>query len=508
MPGSGELRDRDDHADQDEHDDRNLHPDPGWRHDARHPISVAVAATLIAAGTPEQESDYLVGMAGCLQEPGWARRLWKPLIALSLGLCLFALLAPSADAKRTRAPSTAPLGGVNIVGLYPGAPLAQADREIASAHQLHAKVVRAEIPWSVMEPSGPNQIEPRALSFTDRLMEDAAGRGIRVILLVDSTPCWASSAPVALLGECVSGQPSKANSWGPGDPSTYAAFVAYLAQRYGTRLAAIEIWNEPDQINEDYFAGPNKAVRYAAMLRTAYPAIKQANPNVPVIAGSLVGSNGIFLRALYAAGIQGYYDGLAVHFYTLTLAALRSFREVQLANGDTKPLWLDEFGWSSCSPQYRIQEEQACVTPKVQAANITNIFRSLARTRYIAAEVLFQLQGSSAKNFGVLNEKGAHKPSYAALSRVLASPFGAPSSVTLDLRRRGSHVVAGGSSPVGDYMQLEAFKGRVLRFKAAFTLDPFNRYSIALPSVLGTSGLRVRVYQEWMGPGKAAQRSI
>ena len=130
-----------------------------------------------------------------------------------------------------------------------------------------------------------------------------------------------------------------------------ATFVAYLAQRYGTRLAAIEVWNEPDQSNEAYFAGPEKPQRYAAVLRAAYPAIKQANPNVPVLAGSLVGANGVFLRALYAAGIKGYYDGLAVHYYTLTLASLRSIHEVQVANGDTKPLWLNEFGWSSCWPQ-------------------------------------------------------------------------------------------------------------------------------------------------------------
>ena len=70
-----------------------------------------------------------------------------------------------------------------------------------------------------------------------------------------------------------------------------------------------------------------------------------------MVAGSLVGSNGAFLRALYAAGIKGYYDGLSVHYYHLTLASLRSIHEVQVANGDTKPLWLDEFGWSSCWPR-------------------------------------------------------------------------------------------------------------------------------------------------------------
>jgi hypothetical protein len=423
---------------------------------------------------------------------------------------MLAFLTPSGDAKRTpdaHASSTAPLGGANILGV--GAePLREADHAIAQATTLHATVVRTAIPWSALEPQGPNQIEPRALAFADRLFADATARGIRVIAFVDSTPCWASSAPASLLSGCTPGGSSKANAWPPTNPSTYAAFVAYLAQRYGTSLAAIEIWNEPDQANQLYFAGPNKPQRYAAILRAAYPAIKQANPNVPVIAGSLVGYNGAFLRALYAAGIKGYYDGMAVHFYSLTLASLRQFREAQLANGDTKPLWLDEFGWSSCWPRYWIQQEQACVTPQVQATNIASLCRSLARTPYIAADVLYQLQGSSAEDFGVLNEWGARKPAFAAFARVLASPFGAPSPVTLSLRRQSSHVVASGSGPVGDYMKLEAFQGSVLRFRALFTLDRFNQYSIVLPSVLGTSGLRVRVYQEWMGPGRDAQKSI
>jgi hypothetical protein len=57
-------------------------------------------------------------------------------------------------------------------------------------------------------------------------------------------------------------------------------------------------------------------------------------------------------------------------------------------------------------------------------------------------------------------------------------------------------------------MELEAFQGSVLRYQALFTLDRFNRYSIALPSVLGSSGLRVRVYQYWAGLGRSAQRDI
>jgi hypothetical protein len=432
-------------------------------------------------------------------------------LTLALGLSAFAWFAPAGRADhvaQAHSSTAAPLGGMNIEPLSSGASLAGVDREIALAHALHAKVVRTGISWSTMEPDGPGQLDPRALAIADRLVNDAAADDIKVIMTADSTPCWASSAPASLLSACVPGISSKANTWPPTNPATYATFVAYLAQRYGARLAAIEVWNEPDQSNQDYFAGPEKPQRYAAVLRAAYPAIKQANPNVPVLAGSLVGANGVFLRAMYAAGIKGYYDGLAVHFYTLTLASLRSIHEVQVANDDTKPLWLDEFGWSSCWPRYRTQQEQACVTAQTQALNITNIYRSLAHTPYIAAEVLYQLEGSASENFGAVNANHTHKPAFAALSKVFTSPFGPVSPITLNLRKLGSRVLASGSGPVGDYMELEAFRGSALRYRALFVLNRFNRYSIKLPSALGTSGLRVRVYQYWAGLSRLAQRTI
>ena len=80
--------------------------------------------------------------------------------------------------------------------------------------------------------------------------------------------------------------------------------------------------------------------------------------------------------------------------------------------------------------------------------------------------------------------------------------------MTLSLSRRGGRLVASGSGPVGDYMELEAFQGSLLRYRALFVLNRFNHYSIVLPTVLGTSGLRVRAYQYWAGPGRDAQRSV
>jgi polysaccharide biosynthesis protein PslG len=436
-------------------------------------------------------------------------RVHRAAAALVLALCVLAC-APAAGEAHAGKPAAAAstlLAGVNIPGVGEQSSPAQADSTIAQARALHAKVVRTEVPWSLLEPQQ-GQIEPGAQAFLDRLVADAAAAHIGVIMVVDSTPCWASAAPSALLAGCNPLADGAAKSWPPSNPATYATFVAYLARRYGPDLAAIEVWNEPDQSNEDYFAGPNKAERYAAVLRAAYPAIKAADPSVPVLAGSLVGSNGAFLRLLYAAGIKGYYDGLSVHFYTLTLGSLRAIREAQLAAGDTKPLWLDEFGWTSCWPHESIQQEQGCVTPQIQARNLSDTLRTLARTPFVAAAVAYKLTDSPRENFGVLSTSGARKPSFAAFASAVSSPFGSISPITLKLRRKGNQVLANGSGPVGDYMRLEVFRGKMLRYWVIFTLNRFDEYSFKLPAALGTHGLRVRVFQYWSGLSHATQKTI
>jgi hypothetical protein len=435
------------------------------------------------------------------------RRFSKLAVVSVLAAAWLALLAPIA-AQGVIAPVVRPpLGGVNSTGLAFGDSTAKVDRQIAWAHSLDAHAIRVEIPWSTLEPIR-GQIEPRALAFADHLVNQASASGIKVVALAMWTPCWASSAPASVLRGCRQHGRHRASAWPPSDPHVYGSFVSFLAARYGSKLAAIEVWNEPDQANEIYFAGPNKAQRYAAVLRAAYTAIKSADPKMQVLGGSLVGSNGVFLRALYAAGIKGYYDGLSVHFYNLVLASLRYLHEVQLANNDSKPLWLNEFGWSSCWPRQRIQQEQACVTKQAQAANLANVLRSLAHTPWVAAEMVYELQGSRSEDFGLLTETGAHKPSFGALRSALISPFGNPTPVSVHLSRRDGRIVASGSGPVGDYMQLEAFIGPRAVYRVQFTLDRFNRYSLVLPRALGTQRLQVSLFQYWMGTARAASASI
>ena len=69
-------------------------------------------------------------------------------------------------------------------------------------------------------------------------------------------------------------------------------------------------------------------------------------------------------------------------------------------------------------------------------------------------------------------------------------------------------MLANGSGPVGDYMRLEVFRGKMLRYWVIFTLNRFDEYSFKLPAALGTHGLRVRVFQYWSGLSHATQKTI
>jgi hypothetical protein len=272
-----------------------------------------------------------------------------------------------------------------------------------------------------------------------------------------------------------------------------------VAGRYQAGLEAFEVWNEPDQANQQYFAGPDKPQRYAAILRAAYPALKAAAPKVPVLAGAIVGYNGAFLKALYAAGIKGFYDGLSVHYYDLVLSDLRNIRQVQRANGDSKPLWLAEFGWSSCAPA-KFQAGQVCVSRKVEGQNLVDMVRALRTTTYVKEMYVYSMVDTPQYSLGLVGLNGKPKPAFTALQAQLAPKHATkPRATRLSLVHTRTQVVAKGSGPAGDVYVLSVYRGATLRFKAILRLNDNNQFTFKLPAVLGIHGLRATFYQQWQG---------
>jgi len=425
-------------------------------------------------------------------------RFPAPLLAVAL-----LLLLPSLAAAR-------PLNGVQIDAVSPSESNAKIAAQLGSVAAVHGRIVRVEVNWSQLQPSAAGANDPGFLAALDRVIDAAAAKRIKVLLFVDRTPCWASSAPSR--GRCAG---EDANSfevtrYPPRDPQDFVAVSSFLVQRYATKLSAYEVWNEPDQSNEKYWAGPDKVARYVAMAKAVYGPLKAINPQLQVLAGAFVGINGKWLQALYDQGIKGSYDGLAVHFYDLPLLGLKTTRKVQQANSDGAPLWLTEFGYTSCYVKGRRASggDHPCVSAGNQGKVLGDVFRAVARTPWIKAAIMYQLRDENASyKFGLLDARGRRKPAFASVRRTLgARRAGTLRSPTLRLRRRGNQLVVSGAGSIADTFQLTVHQGTTLRYRAQLRTTPSGGYALGLPPQLGTSGLKVRIVSEWTNRGVTRRR--
>ena len=400
------------------------------------------------------------------------------------------------------AASATPLYGVQGVEALPWVSPAEADKALDEAQATHAKVLRVEVSWSTLEPVAGGQRDAAALAAIDHVVAGASARGMKVLLLVVSTPCWASTSPSS--GSCSGANPNThdVTRYQPSGTQGYVDVSTFLVQRYAKDIAAFEIWNEPDQVNENYWAGPNKIAKYVALTKAVYPAIKRVAPQVPVLAGSFVGGNGKWLKALYAAGIKRYYDALSVHFYDLTLSALSTTRAVQKANGDRKPLWLAEFGFTSChakrGPAFRI--DHACNTRAGQAQNLVDTLRSIQKVSWVKGAVVYTLRDQSeAYQFGLLTATGQRKPAFGLVSDVFAGKKVKVTKPKMKLTASKGRVTVAGTASQVEMFTLRVYRSGRLAFRATLRTDRFGAYKLKLPAAIGTSQLRVRLAGTWTG---------
>lgn len=417
-----------------------------------------------------------------------------PRVAACVRFLSVALLALALVPAAAPAAAVPPVRGIGLSNVGADTPLAAIDAELAQAKALGARTVRAEVSWAALEPGFSGDRQTEYLARLDRLVDGARRRGIKPLLLLLRTPCWASAAPGA-----PDGCPGDYAEYPPRRPADYAAIARWLAERYRGRLAGLEIWNEPDHVNEEYFKGPSKAARYAALLKAANRAVAEVDPKLPIVAGSLVGADGAFLRALYAEGIEGHYDGLAVHYYDLTLASLRAIREAQRSNGDTTPLWLTEFGWTSCFPRRQTEGEHACVTDRQQARNLGDIYRALRGKRWVRAAIVYKLRDTAKEHFGLLTTAGKRKPAFATLRTALRRGLGAPRAV--GARLRGGRLT--GSAPAGDILTVQGFRpDGSFFYQQILRPDRFGRFSLQLPGEVLAGAGKIVVSQPWTGRSK------
>lgn len=188
-----------------------------------------------------------------------------------------------------------------------------------------ATMARIPASWGLVaaypdDPSRPQwdygrQLDPAYAAYVSR--------GIRPLLNIVRTPRRFTkyAGTRQKVGAC-----DGAVCWAPPLPQylpDLARFAADLARRYPL-AAGIEVWNEPNLGNPFWGSDVPDPEHYTAMLEAVHAAVKQVNPDLPVLGGSLapvrrdhdvVMSTRTFLRRMLAAGAAKAMDGLAFHAY-------------------------------------------------------------------------------------------------------------------------------------------------------------------------------------------------
>ncbi|WP_205695919.1 Ig-like domain-containing protein [Conexibacter sp. SYSU D00693] len=335
-------------------------------------------------------------------------------------------LLPIAALALAGTPAQAAAPGINIAGA-PG----PAELDVAKA--TGAKTIRLFVHWSGAEPT---KGDVQAKGWAD-IAAGAGQRGLKVVYVIVGTPAWANGGQ----GENVP----------PTDPQDMANFVEQFAAAPGNRgnVAGYEIWNEQDE--DQFWSGDpaSRPAKYASIVNVVGPAIRRGDPEAKAILGPTTGNNYGFLQSLYDSGLdKGAYDAIAVHtdtacldrgpydFYKdagriarFTFLGYREVRATALANGDDKPIWMTELGWTTtgdakCERGMWAGKKPSGVSTADQATFLKQAYNCLQEDQYVTVAQWFTLRDNPSapieelKHYGLYGANGQAKPSLAAFRQV------------------------------------------------------------------------------------------
>jgi polysaccharide biosynthesis protein PslG len=349
------------------------------------------------------------------------------------------LIAFSAPATAHAAP--AQRAGVQLHVLWSDVDDAEMDRQLDLVQQSGAAMARVDVGWASLQEKGPDDWEAYHLRRLDRLVDGAQARGIQLLLIFMNSPCWASSAPDSLKQGCTGSWWSRGVSqYAPSDPQDYARALAHVVARYKGRVAGWELWNEPN--SSDYFkTSGDAATAYANLVKAAYPAAKAADPDTTIVAGALSQSDYRFTQQLYDQGIKGSFDAYSVHPYSDDVSPLdprsstdprysfvrgvEKIHDTMLANGDSRPVWLTESGWSTSIVRNSSAWRNG-VSEDDQARFMRQQAQQVQQWSWVKVNIWYELNDVGTdradvfSNCGLRRVDGTAKPAWATFREVAA----------------------------------------------------------------------------------------
>ena len=251
-------------------------------------------------------------------------------------------------------------------------PVSRVRRHLELARRAGASYFRCAFSWNAIEKARGRY----DWTFWDSLVRLAEHYHVGLIPYVAYSPRWAV------------GDDKDFWKQPPVDPKLYGDFMNRIAARYRGRIAAWEIWNEPD--NRDYWTGT--AEQFAALTRIAARRIREADPNAVLVLGGMAYGPSPFLDHLIAdEHLDRYVDVVAMHAYPETWLNARAETVFQQwipavwealeKNGSGADLWINEMGYAD----YRFRPNQASVYG-------IDVFHPYEHTASYQAAMLFKFE--------------------------------------------------------------------------------------------------------------------
>ena len=311
--------------------------------------------------------------------------------------------------------------------------LAKRERTVQLMKAAHIGWLKEQFLW--------DQIEHVRGTFTwqkyDQIVTLAEKYGIKVIARLDYPPPWTQK---------------KQNFNSPPDNlPDYADFINTFVQHYKGRVAAIQVWNEPN-LAVEWGGNPPDAAAYTKMLKLAYTRAKEADPSVIVLSAPLAETlerspralvETDFLQKMYDAGAKGSFDVLSSNAYGLAyppndppqanrLNFLRFtlLHDVAAKNGEPdKPIWFNEYGWNASPADFPPDQLIWGRVTRAQQAQYTVDGIKLAKTYSYVGVVniwYFRQVGSIPQNdssyyFDMVDPEFNEEPVYAAVRDAAAA---------------------------------------------------------------------------------------
>jgi hypothetical protein len=180
-------------------------------------------------------------------------------------------------------------------------------RDLDLVQDMQFTWVKQAFAWRDIETNEKGGFDWYRPDFIVDAVEDA---GLKLLVRIDRQPFWTQPE----------GMPPTENR-PPDDLNDFGDFCSVLADRYRGRIAAYQVWNEPN-LSREWGDQPPNAAEYTEMLKICYEAIKAADPNAIVISAGLAPTgtglpdaipDAEYLQAMYDAGAGAYFDVLGLN---------------------------------------------------------------------------------------------------------------------------------------------------------------------------------------------------